>query len=233
MSLYAIADLHLSFAAPKPMDIFGSGWDNHVQRLEENWKKTVMEADTVLIPGDISWAMDLKDAVPDLAFLQALPGQKILLPGNHDYWWESLSKLHHQFPDLKFLKNNFYPYRQGWAVCGARGWTCPNEKQFTVHDKKCYNREQIRLRLSLDAALRAGFEQIVVMLHYPPTNEKKEPSGFTEIFDAYPQVKKVVYGHLHGQGAQYAGLRGRVNRVDYILAAGDYLDFTPLEILHL
>lgn len=229
MALFAIGDLHFSFAQKKPMDKFGENWKNHAQKIIDNWKQVVTEADTVVLPGDISWAMRLPDAAVDLDVIDRLPGKKILLSGNHDYWWKSSAKLEAMYPNMHFLKNNMALY-QDWHICGSRGWVCPNSAYFTKEDKKIYDREAIRLRLSLDAAMRAGATKILVMLHFPPTNELHESSVFTEIFAQYP-VKVVVYGHLHGTPNHKQALQGEQNGIVYHLTASDYLDFMPKRIL--
>ena len=148
MQLYGIGDLHLSLGVPeKPMDIF-HGWENYMQLLEQHWRAMVQPEDTVVLAGDLSWGMTLPQAKADFAFLETLPGQKIILKGNHDYWWKSSSKLEARYPGMRFLKNNFDRYAD-WHICGTRGWLCPNDVQFTEQDKRIYEREQVRLRLSL------------------------------------------------------------------------------------
>ena len=197
MALYGIADLHLSFTADKPMDIYGSAWENHTKRLEENWRRTISQEDTVIIAGDISWGLKLDEAIADLEWIHALPGFKVLFKGNHDPWWTSISRLNSLFDDMYFVQNSFYPYGDT-AICGTRGWLCPGSSEFTAHDRKIYDREQLRLRASLDAARNAGYEKIIGALHYPPVNDKKEMSAFVEIFNEYG-VEQAVYGHLHGE----------------------------------
>lgn len=229
MGLFAIGDLHFSFAAPKPMDIFGAHWKGHDKKIIENWKKTVGPEDTVLLPGDISWGMRLADAAADLDVIDRLPGRKMLLSGNHDYWWKSSSRLAGQYPKMKFLKNDTAVWEE-WFICGARGWTCPNDTAFSAEDEKIYRRELIRLRLSLDCAMGQGAEKILVMLHFPPVNEKHEPSGFTEVFSQYP-VAEVVYGHLHGESSHQMALEGEWEGIRYHLTSSDYLDFCPKRIL--
>lgn len=229
MALFALADLHFSFSTNKPMDIFGENWKNHSQKIIENWKAVVTEEDTVLLPGDLSWGMRIAEAAADLDVIYQLPGRKILLGGNHDYWWKSSSKLEARYPGMRFLKNDFDTY-EDWAICGTRGWLCPNDVRFTEQDKKIYEREQVRLRLSLDAAMRNGAEKIILMMHYPPMNDKKEDSAFTALFQEYP-IQKVVYGHLHGAESHATGFEGEKNGIVYALVAADYLDFCPKRIL--
>ena len=196
MALYAISDLHLSFSTDKPMDIFGEKWAKHDEKIKENWLKMIKEEDTVLIAGDISWSMKAGDSLADLNWIDNLPGKKIISKGNHDYWWGSISKLNSMYENTKFIQNNFFTYKE-YAICGTRGWICPNSEKFTEKDKKIYDRELIRLRLSLDEAKKNGYTKFIVMIHYPPTNDKFEESDFVKIFKEY-NVEKVIYGHLHG-----------------------------------
>ncbi len=224
MALYAISDLHLALSGDKPMDIFGEHWSKHDEKIKENWLSKINEDDTVLIAGDISWAMRSGESEADLNWIESLPGKKIISKGNHDYWWGSISKLNSMFENTKFLQNNFYEYGE-YAICGTRGWICPGTDRFTSHDEKIYLREGIRLRLSLDEAKKKGFTKFIVMLHYPPTNEKFMPSQFTEICTEYG-VEKVIYGHLHGNCLNRV-LEGEFNGVEYIMTAADFLDFNP------
>ena len=158
MSLFAIADIHFGKGVNKSMDIFGEPWVGHMDKIIKNWRDTVTDGDTVLIPGDICWAKKLPEAKTDMEILQSLPGKKVLLEGNHDYWWDSQNKVTAAYPDMFFLKNNFYVYNET-AVCGTRGWLCPNDTKFTQDDLKVYNRECGRLKISLDAAAKAGNEK--------------------------------------------------------------------------
>ncbi|SFC86415.1 metallophosphoesterase [Clostridium uliginosum] len=229
MALYTISDLHLAFNLEKPMDIFGDNWINHCEKIKNNWINKVKKEDTVLIAGDISWSLKESDSKYDLDWIDSLPGRKIISKGNHDYWWGSISKLNVMYENTKFIQNNFYSYEK-YAICGTRGWTCPEGDKYSLKDKKIYDREQIRLRLSIEAAKKNGFEDIIVMLHYPPTNEKFEKSAFTEIFKEY-KVKKVIYGHLHGPSLQGNLLEGNVDGIEYIVSSADYIDFCPKKIL--
>lgn len=203
MALYAISDLHLALNTDKPMDIFGEKWRNHHEKIKENWNNKITEEDTVLIAGDISWSMKSDESKDDLDWIDALPGKKIIIKGNHDYWWGSISKLNKMYENTKFIQNNFFTYKD-WAICGSRGWICEGSDKFTQKDKKIFDREQIRLRLSLEEAKKAGHEKIICMVHYPPTNEKFEDSAFINIFKEFG-VNKVIYGHLHGMA-----LKGKV-----------------------
>ena len=229
MALYVIADLHLSETTHKPMDIFGENWEKHSAKIKENWTNMVDSTDTVLIPGDISWAMTLEEAMVDLDYIDQFPGKKILLKGNHDYWWSSVKKLNSLYKNMFFLQNDYYMV-EDTAICGSRGWTCPNNQKFTTQDKKIYERELNRLKMSLDKALKDHRGNIYVITHYPPTNDRLEPSGFTELFEYYG-VKKVFYGHLHGTESFKGGLKGRFNGVEYYLTSSDYLDFSPFRVI--
>lgn len=229
MSLYAIGDLHFSTSVNKPMDIFGDNWDNHQNKIINNWKQIIKEDDTVLVLGDTSWAMNMKEAKEDLDIINELPGKKVFIKGNHDFWWSSLSKLKSAYKEITFLQNSYYRYKN-IGICGTRGWLCPNEVKFDEDDEKIYKREQLRLKMSLDAALKDGCEELIAITHYPPTNDKLEESEFTKIFEQY-NVKKVVYGHLHGKESFEMGLKGERNNVKYILASSDYIDFKPIKIM--
>ncbi|GIM29458.1 ser/threonine protein phosphatase [Clostridium polyendosporum] len=228
MALYAISDLHLALNVDKPMDIFGEHWYKHDEKVKENWLNKVKQEDTVLIAGDISWSMKTDESKEDLDWIHALPGRKIIVKGNHDYWWGSISKLNSMYDDMHFIQNNFFTY-EDWAICGTRGWTCPGGDKFTSHDDKIYSREQIRLKLSLDKAKKAGYDKVICMIHYPPTNEKFEKSAFTDIFEEY-EVNKVVYGHLHGHSLGRV-LNHQWEGVEYIMTSCDFINFDPVRIL--
>lgn len=229
MALYTISDLHLGFNVEKPMDIFGEKWRNHCEKIKENWISKITNDDMVLIAGDISWSLKEEDSKYDLDWINELPGKKIISKGNHDYWWNSISKLNAMYENTKFLQNNFYSYGE-YAICGTRGWICPGNDKFTAKDEKIYKRELIRLKLSLDSAKNSGFDKFIVMLHYPPTNEKFEESDFTKIFKEY-NVEKVIYGHLHGPVLYGEVLNGVLDGIEYILTSADYLNFDPKRIL--
>lgn len=228
MSLYAISDLHLDLNGDKPMDIFGDKWFKHDEKIKNNWLKKITDKDTVLIAGDISWSMKIENGIKDLEWVHNLPGTKIMTKGNHDFWWSSITKLNNLYEDMKFIQNNFFIY-EDYAICGTRGWTCPGGENFTQQDEKIYTRELNRLRLSLESASKSGFKKFIVMLHYPPMNEKMLESGFVQIFKEY-NVEKVVYGHLHGPSLGKA-LNGVLDHIEYIITSGDYLDFDPIKIL--
>ncbi len=228
MRIYAIADLHLSSDGTKSMDIYGGQWVGHVGRVEKKWRSLVEEEDLVIIPGDISWAMKRQEAEEDLAWVAALPGKKVLIKGNHDLWWTSVSKLNQFHDSMFFLQNSCYQAGDA-VICGSRGWICPGDTDFTQQDEKIYNRELMRLRLSLEAAKRTGASEIIGAIHFPPVNDKHEDSGFTELFEEYG-VRLVVYGHLHGAEAHLHAMQGQRNGVEYRLVSCDYLSCCPLLI---
>ena len=223
MRIFSIGDLHLSLSMEKPMDLFGDVWRDHPQKLRTAWKETVHEDDWVLIPGDISWAMNLDAALLDLLFLGELPGKKLILRGNHDYWWSSHAKMLSVLPRGVFALQNDSICLGDITVCGTRGWSCPGTIGFSETDQKIYNRELKRLEFSLKTA--DSDANILLMLHFPPFNERKQDSGFTELIECY-NVKIVVYAHLHGV-AQKSIFEGERNETRYIFVASDYLNFKP------
>lgn len=230
MKIYAIGDLHLATDVDKPMNIFGPKWHGHQKKIIENWKNTISSEDVVLIPGDISWGMRLFEAQSDLKCIDSLPGKKILIRGNHDYWWEKITHLNTLYKSIYFLQNTSVEVAPNIWVCGSRGWICPGENTFDPQDEKIYLRECQRLTLSLEHARQRGAKQIIVLLHYPPTNNQQEPSLFTELITSYP-VTHVVYGHLHDEQSHLQCLQGIYNARCYHLVAADYLNFTPKEIV--
>ena len=229
MNIYAIADLHLSFNSDKPMDIYGGEWVNHVERVEQNWKTLVKEDDVVIIAGDISWALKREEASCDLSWIKNLPGKKVLIKGNHDLWWSSISKLNQFDENMFFMQNSYYTAGE-YAICGSRGWICPGDTEFTAHDLKIYKRELGRLRTSLELARKDGMCKIIGAIHYPPSNDRQEDSGFTELFEEYG-VELVLYGHLHGTESHRKGIQGIRNGVEYKLVSCDYLRCCPLKII--
>ena len=227
MSVFAIGDLHLPGHDQKPMDVFGSHWDRHFETISENWRAKITEDDVVLIPGDISWAMQLAEALDDLRAIAALPGTKLLLRGNHDYWWSSLSKLRSALPDRMHVIQNDAVRIGDRVFCGTRGWNFPTPQQpLGAQDEKVYQRELMRLRMSLDQAKKLEGSDITVMLHFPPLFADGISTAFTDILEEY-QVNRVVYGHLHGAGIKI-GFEGERNGVQYHLVSCDALDFNPV-----
>lgn len=227
MNVYAIGDLHLSHIANKPMDIFGPEWERHEERIEREWRDLVRGEDIVLIPGDFSWAMRLEEAKPDIEYLHRLPGTKILIRGNHDYWWSSLTKVRSALPSSIHAVQNDCISIKDVNIGGTRGWTCPGGSGYTIQDEKLYNREVQRLELSLSSMPKDGIR--IAMMHYPPFNENLENSGFTELMEKY-DIETVVYGHLHGKSSSFS-FKGIRNGVNYMLVSADYIDFTPKHIL--
>lgn len=230
MALYAISDFHLALSGDKPMDVFGENWLNHDKKIKTNWLKTVTEEDTVLISGDISWSMHMEEGMKDLEWIHNLPGIKIFVKGNHDYFWTSITKLNSLYADMKFIQNNYFNYKD-YAICGTRGWVSPEYENFTVHDEKIYTRELIRLKLSLDLAIKNGYKNIIVMVHFPPFVETcDDDNRMVNILEEYG-VKKVIYGHLHGSSLQK--IKNIVNRndVEYIITSCDYINFAPIKIM--
>ncbi len=236
MSIYALSDLHLyKSIKEKPMDIFGSEWDNHMEKLEQGCK-ILKEDDVLLIPGDISWAMYLKESFEDLSFIEKIPGRKIISKGNHDYWWESQKKLKEYieecgFKSISFLHNNFFEYNN-IALCGNKGYFyngagfSENPSEQAKHDRLLYERELARMELSLQMAEKAGFSRKVFQTHYPPSKNMTEPDEkVMELFEKYG-VEVCVYGHLHAwsQNKKFEGVFGKT---EFVFASCEYLNFKP------
>lgn len=239
MKLFAIGDLHLSFGedVEKPMDIFGGQWVGHTEKLHKNWVEQIAEEDVVIICGDISWGLRMEEALADLDWIHKLPGKKVLFKGNHDLWWQSITKLNKLYDDgtMIFTQNQCHVVKdpvtgKKTAICGTRGWTCPGVEGFSEHDRKIYERELLRLKFSLEEGKKAEADRIIGVLHYPPTNDKKQGSGFTELMSQYG-VETCVYGHLHGKEAFRHGLQGIYNGVEYRLVSLDYVQGMPREII--
>jgi len=221
MAIYAVSDLHLPGGQEKPMDIFGDHWTDHWGQISADWQSKVGPEDWVLIAGDISWGMALEDAVPDLARIDEMPGRKVIIRGNHDYWWDTIAKVRRALPPSIMAIQNDYVEAEGFALCGTRGWSVPGSREFGEHDRKIYERECIRLELSLQSA-PAGMP-IIVIIHYPPYNDPREQTGFTELMRRYP-VRDVIFGHLHGESLRHVR-EGRYGGVRYHLTSCDYLGF--------
>ncbi len=231
MSIYTISDLHLSLGMDKPMDIFGENWKKHEEKIKENWLKKVKEEDLVILPGDFSWAMYIGDAIEDFKFLNSLPGKKLLLKGNHDFWWETLTKNRrfledHEFKNIDFIYNNSYLY-ENKIITGTRGWSELEEKP-----EKIIRRENIRLDLSLkDGVEKYGDDkEIIVCMHFPPFNNYEELDlNFIKTMKKY-NVKKCIYGHIHGESAHKEAIQGNINGIQFVLASSDYTGFDLLKI---
>ena len=228
MALYTIGDTHLSLGSDKPMDVFGGKWKNYVEKIKDGWHGTVGPEDTVVLLGDISWALTFEQLLPDFALLESLPGRKIIIKGNHDYWWNTLTKLEafmaqQGMRTISFLFNN--AFRVGdISVSGTRGWDIFSA---TGHDDKIRRREAGRLRASLDHAVRLGGEP-VAFLHYPPVSER---SGRDELLDTIRDygVRRCYYGHIHSGGLGRA-FQGERDGVAYRLVSADVVDFKPVRI---
>jgi predicted phosphohydrolase len=227
VAFFALADLHLGFGVDKPMDVFGPQWAGHADRIALNWRRTVGDDDIVLVPGDISWAMKPAQAAVDLEFIAALPGRKILMRGNHDYWWQSLAKVRAALPAGMNAIHNDFVAEEGVAICGTRGWNLPGGCLPGGDDPRIFQRERARLELSL-AAAPAALPKIA-MLHFPPALACGGDPGFTDILERFA-VKICVYGHLHGEKDHALGIRGERNGVRYVLCAADAVEFTPVRI---
>lgn len=221
MDVWAISDLHLP-AKQKPMDIFGPHWVNHFERIREDWLNRVQAEDVVLLPGDLCWAMHLEEAQEDILTVSALPGRKILLRGNHDYWWSSIGRVRRMLPDGTFAIQNDSLLLDGILFAGSRGWTIPADPEEDSEDGRIYRRERQRLEMSLKSA-RAKSEDapLLVMMHYPPRGEAQ--IGFSDILAEYG-AKQVVYGHLHGAGLAGA-IRGTWDGIAYHQVSCDGLNF--------
>lgn len=231
MYIYAIGDLHLSGEPPKkPMEVFGDHWLGHKDKIKNDWLKKVTDEDIVIICGDISWAMGLKDVNYDLNWLAQLPGRKILLRGNHDYWWGSLSKMRQIYGDnFEFLQNNCILVNN-IAICGTRGWILPSADKFTVEDEKIYQREGIRLKLALEEAKKYSPNEIIVAMHYPPLFASNESTLFTSLLEEY-NVKYCLYGHIHGGDNHIQTFEGERCGVFYKLVSCDTQDFKLTKVI--
>ncbi len=234
MSIFVIADLHLSFKNPKPMNIFGENWEKHEEKIKEDWLKKVNKEDCVILPGDFSWAMNLEDAYLDFKYLNELPGKKLLLKGNHDYWWTTLKKMRiyleeNKFNDIDFIYNNSYCY-ENYIITGTRGWTL-NDLE---NNGKILNRELGRLELSLQEGItKFGTDkEVLVFMHYPPITNSAILNNlelkFVEVMKKY-NVKRCMYGHLHSRSHKDA-IEGIVDGIKFNLVSGDYLDFKLMKI---
>ena len=220
MAVYAIADLHLP-ARQKPMDVFGEHWKDHFQRISADWEQRVAPDDLVLLPGDLSWAMHLEEALEDLNSIGRLPGTKLILRGNHDYWWSSVGRVRRALPEGMFALQNDSLLIGGRLYAGSRGWTLPGPES-GAEDERIYNRERLRLEMSLKHARRADASApITALMHYPPLTDTQP--GFSDLLEAYG-VTDCVYGHLHG-AAVYGAVRGLRGGVRYHQVSCDGLDF--------
>ena len=225
MSIYAISDLHLSLGTNKPMDVF-KGWNNYVEKLKKNWNEKISDEDTVVIAGDISWGMNFEESYEDFKFIDSLPGKKILIKGNHDYWWSTKNKIenflkNNNFNSISIVHNSAIPIGN-YCICGTRGWTRSFESK---SDNKIYLREIGRLKASLDEAEKYGGEPLV-FFHYPPVYNFEESEEIINIL-IERKVKKCYYGHIHGSGADKKVKLGNYKGMEFRLISCDYLNFCP------
>lgn len=231
MKIYAISDLHLSTSCDKPMDIFGGNWEGYTEKIKTNWLSKITDDDIVLISGDISWAMKLEEATSDIEWINKLPGTKIIIKGNHEYWWKSISSVRAILPDsIKAIQNDAIKIGN-YIICGTRGWTVAESgKELTPEDLKIYKREVERLKLTLMSAKvlkTSNQDKIIAMMHFPPFNLDKEDSDFTKLFEEY-NVDTVVFGHLHGYvNCDKITLK---NDIKYYFTSCDHINNNPVLI---
>jgi len=232
MKIYAISDLHLCLSGTKPMDIFGVAWENYLDKIKEDWNSKVTDEDYVLMAGDMSWALSLDEAKNDLNYLQELNGNKIIIRGNHDYWWKSISALRNQLPKTIYPLQNDAIKIGKYIIAGTRGWTVPEKnKEFSAENQKLYNRDVLRLEMSLNYAKKlvsSDDDIIIAMIHFPPFNSAYEESEFTNLFEKF-NVKKVIYGHLHGNSCR-SKLCVVKNGIEYFLTSCDKLNNKLIEV---
>lgn len=228
MAIYALADLHLSFGTDKPMDVFGDAWGDYTTKIEENWQSVITDKDLVVIPGDVSWATYIEDACEDFKFINRLNGKKVILKGNHDYWWTTLSKMNkflteNSFDTITILNNNAIAFEDA-AICGTRGWWYKDGQ--SEEDERILDRERKRLVLALEEAVKLKKDRIIVGIHYPPVCIDSPNRDFLEIMKQY-NVETCVYGHLHSFSHKNA-VTGMVEGINLKLVAGDYVNFVPI-----
>ena len=229
MALFVMGDLHLSLSSDKSMDIFG-GWENYVERIKDNWNREVSPEDTVVVHGDISWAMSLKEAEADFRFIHELPGRKIILKGNHDYWWTTAAKMNNflaenGFDSIFILHNNHYSY-ENYGICGTRGWINDDTEPA---DAKVLAREANRLETSISSAESAGLEPLV-FLHYPPLYGNEYNPDLLEVMYRH-NIKRCWYGHIHGRKGHQNAVNGERDGIVFQLVSADYVQFCPVKIM--
>lgn len=231
MAIYTIADLHLSFNTDKPMDIFGENWQNYEEKIKKDWETKVKEEDLVVLPGDFSWAMYLEETEKDFEFINKLPGKKILLKGNHDYWWTTITSMRKYinekgFTNIDFLCNNSYKF-ENKIIAGTRGWTISDEKE----DIRLTNREVSRLELSIkDGISKYGEDkEIIIFMHYPPVTKKNMNTEYIKLMKKY-NIKKCYYGHLHSNSIQDA-VEEKIGEIELKLISSDGLNFELYKII--
>ena len=231
MSIFTIADLHLSFSSNKPMGIFGQNWENHEEKIKQDWLLKVKEDDIVILPGDFSWGMYLNETIKDFEFINGLPGKKILLKGNHDYWWTTVTNMRNfikenNFKDIDFLHNNSYEF-EDVIIAGTKGYNLSDDEE----DKRLTRRETVRLELSIkEGIVKYGSnKEIMVFMHYPPITKDNLNTQYVDIMKKY-NVKRCYYGHLHAQAINEA-IEGEIKGIQFYLVSADKLDFTLLKIM--
>lgn len=231
MHIFAIGDLHLDSKMKKPMDIFGENWFNHDNKIFDNWKTVVRDEDLVLIPGDISWAMKLEEAKEDLEIIDNLPGKKIMIRGNHDYWWSTKNKLSKlKLKSISFINNDLCKIGD-IVICGTRGWSKDDslDDEMCIFNDKIFNRELERFKMSLELTKKGNCKKIA-MLHYPPFNIDKSPNDFVYMMEKY-NIDVCVYGHLHGKEGHKLVREGKINNINFVCVSSDYIDFKLKEIV--
>ncbi len=231
MKVFAISDLHLSGKADKPMNIFGAGWEGHFDKIKADWRNKVSDGDIVLLGGDTSWGMYLDEGMFDIQSLASLPGKKVLIRGNHDFWWNGITRVRAAAPDdtFTFLQNDCVKIGN-IIIAGSRGWTCPGSADFTERDMSLYLRESERFKLCFQEVkkVRTEGDTVLALIHYPPFNVKLEDTLFTKLFEEN-RVDKVVFGHLHG--AVYFPFKAEKNGIQYYLTSCDKTHFTLTQIV--
>ena len=230
MKIFSISDLHLSINSNKPMDIFGPVWEDSFEKIKQDWEKKVDDQDIVLMCGDLSWAMKLEDAVQDINMLDNLKGKKIIIKGNHDFWWQGITALRNVLPKNFFALQNDAIKIENFVFCGTRGWLIPEGKFDTEENQKIYNREVERLKLSLDnmKKLKQNGDKVVCLMHYPPFLQNEQSTKFTELFESYG-VDIVVFGHIHKNLSGYK-FKTTINGIRYYLTSCDLLENRLQEI---
>ena len=230
MKVFAISDLHLSGLVEKPMNVFGEGWEGHAEKIRADWLKKVTEDDIVLIGGDTSWGMHLEEGMHDVLSLCDLPGKKVFVRGNHDYWWGGITRIRSIAPENFYFLQNDCVKIGNLIIAGSRGWTVPGSSDFTEHDLALYKREAERFRLAFAEVkkVREEGDKLIALIHFPPMNVKKESTLFTDLFEENG-VNTVVFGHLHGSG--YFPLRCEKGGIEYYLTSCDKVRFSLTEIL--
>ena len=232
MKFFAISDLHISTTEDKPMDIFGSAWQNYLDKIAESWQEKVGEDDVVLIAGDISWAMTLQNALKDISVFSSFKGKKVLIRGNHDYWWHGINKVRESLPEGVYALQNDCIKIGNVIICGSRGWSVPGSPDYNEQDEKLYKREYERFKLCFSSVdkIREEGDKVIAMIHYPPFNVRREDSLFTELFKEN-KVDAVIYGHLHGKDVRADKLVYK-DGIKYYLTSCDLLNnqLTEIEI---